>query len=184
MCWKDFSLSLKNIFTWCKTSECHIFHQHFRYIDFPSFGLHIPKEKFIFGRRKWQSTPVFLPWKFHGQRSLASYSPWSHKESDMIKQAQTTLKKWKPHPSTWSRQKHRIDLWLLPFLHISYQICHWLLLHINYIQILPTSNHLHYIILIWATNIFYLNCFKFPNCSPHSIFNLAISFSWWCHFFV
>ena len=133
---------------------------------------------------KGHPTPVFLPWKFHGQRSLASYSPWSHKESDMIKQAQTTLKKWKPHPSTWSRQKHRIDLWLLPFLHISYQICHWLLLHINYIQILPTSNHLHYIILIWATNIFYLNCFKFPNCSPHSIFNLAISFSWWCHFFV
>ena len=24
--------------------------------------------------------PVFLPGKFHGQRSLAGYSPWSHKE--------------------------------------------------------------------------------------------------------
>ena len=22
---------------------------------------------------------VFLPWKSHGQRSLAGYSPWSHK---------------------------------------------------------------------------------------------------------
>ena len=32
------------------------------------------------GRR--QPTPVFLPGKFHGQRSLAGYSPWSHKESD------------------------------------------------------------------------------------------------------
>ena len=30
-------------------------------------------------RRKWQPTPVFLPGKCHGQRSLASYSPWSHK---------------------------------------------------------------------------------------------------------
>ena len=25
-------------------------------------------------RRKWQSTPVFLPGKFYGQRSLAGYS--------------------------------------------------------------------------------------------------------------
>ena len=33
--------------------------------------------------RKWQSTPVFLPGKHRGQRSLAGYSPWSRKESDM-----------------------------------------------------------------------------------------------------
>ena len=30
-------------------------------------------------RRKWQPTPVFLPGEFHGQRSLAGYSPWGHK---------------------------------------------------------------------------------------------------------
>ena len=35
-------------------------------------------------RRKWQPTPVFLPGEFHGQRSLVGYSPWGHKESDMI----------------------------------------------------------------------------------------------------
>ena len=34
-------------------------------------------------RRKWQPTPVFLPGEFHGQRSLAGYSPWVRKESDM-----------------------------------------------------------------------------------------------------
>ena len=34
-------------------------------------------------RRKWQPTPVFLPGEFHGQRSLAGYRPWGHKESDM-----------------------------------------------------------------------------------------------------
>ena len=28
--------------------------------------------------------PVFLSEKFHGQRSLADYSPWGCKESDMI----------------------------------------------------------------------------------------------------
>ena len=33
-------------------------------------------------RRKWQPTPVFLPGGSHGQRSLADYSPWGHKESD------------------------------------------------------------------------------------------------------
>ena len=34
-------------------------------------------------RRKWQPTPVFLPVRSHGQRSLANYSPWGHEESDM-----------------------------------------------------------------------------------------------------
>ena len=33
-------------------------------------------------RRKWQPTPVFLPGKFHGQRSLVGYSPWGCKELD------------------------------------------------------------------------------------------------------
>ena len=33
-------------------------------------------------RRKWQSTPVILPGKSHGQRSLAGYIPWVHSESD------------------------------------------------------------------------------------------------------
>ena len=28
-------------------------------------------------------TPVFLPGEFHGQRRLAGYSSWGHKESDM-----------------------------------------------------------------------------------------------------
>ena len=37
-------------------------------------------------RRKWQPTPVFLPRKFHRQRSLAGYSPWGRKESDMTEQ--------------------------------------------------------------------------------------------------
>ena len=32
--------------------------------------------------RKWQPTPVFLPGKSHGWRSLAGYSPWGCKESD------------------------------------------------------------------------------------------------------
>ena len=34
-------------------------------------------------RRKWQSTPVFLPGKSHRQGSLASYNLWGGKGSDM-----------------------------------------------------------------------------------------------------
>ena len=37
----------------------------------------------ILWSRKWQLTPVALPGKFHGQRSLVGYSPWGRKESDM-----------------------------------------------------------------------------------------------------
>ena len=32
---------------------------------------------------EWQPIPVFLPGKFHGQRSLAGYSPWGRKESNL-----------------------------------------------------------------------------------------------------
>ena len=38
---------------------------------------------YIYWRRKWQTTPVVLPGESHGQMSLAGYSPWGHKESDM-----------------------------------------------------------------------------------------------------
>ena len=34
-------------------------------------------------RRAWQPTPVLLPGKSHGQRSLVGYSPWGRKEWDM-----------------------------------------------------------------------------------------------------
>ena len=32
--------------------------------------------------KKWQSTPVFLPGKSHGQRGLVGYNPWGWNESD------------------------------------------------------------------------------------------------------
>ena len=51
-------------------------------------------------RRKWQPTPVLLPGKFHGQRSLG-YSPWGHKESDMTDHARAcTYIKRNPFPSS------------------------------------------------------------------------------------
>ena len=40
-------------------------------------------------RRAWEPTPVFLPGESHGQRSLAGYSPWGHRESDVTEQLST-----------------------------------------------------------------------------------------------
>ena len=40
-------------------------------------------------RRKWHTTPIFLPGKFHGQRSLVGFSSWVCKESDMTKRLST-----------------------------------------------------------------------------------------------
>ena len=42
--------------------------------------------RLIFWRRKWQPTPVLLPGKSHGQRSLAGYSP-----SQRVTKSQTRL---------------------------------------------------------------------------------------------
>ena len=39
------------------------------------------------GKIKWQPTPVFLPGKSYGLRSLVGYSPWGCKDSDMTEQA-------------------------------------------------------------------------------------------------
>ena len=35
-----------------------------------------------------QPTPIFLPGKSHGQRSLAGYSPWGREELDMTETKQ------------------------------------------------------------------------------------------------
>ena len=42
-------------------------------------------------RRKWLATSVLLLGEFHRQRTLAGYSPWGHKESDMTEQLTLSL---------------------------------------------------------------------------------------------
>ena len=41
---------------------------------------------------KWQPTPVFLPGKSHGQRSLVGYGPWGHKELVTTEQLHSMIK--------------------------------------------------------------------------------------------
>ena len=40
-------------------------------------------------RRKWQLSLIFLPGKFHGERSLMGYCPWDHRELHMAECACT-----------------------------------------------------------------------------------------------
>ena len=46
----------------------------------------VANSSFSWRRRQWQLTPVFLPGKSLGQRSLVGYSPWGCKESDTTEQ--------------------------------------------------------------------------------------------------
>ena len=48
--------------------------------------------KEILWRRKWQPTSVFLPGKFHEERSLVGYSPWGCKELDRTEHTIIILK--------------------------------------------------------------------------------------------
>ena len=66
MCWKDFSLSLKNILLDMRLQNAIFSTSTLDILIFHSSGLHVPKEKFISERRKWQPTPVLLLGKSHG----------------------------------------------------------------------------------------------------------------------
>ena len=46
-------------------------------------------------RREWQTTPVFLPGKSPGQRSLEGYSPWGYKKTghDLVTKTTTNIHK-------------------------------------------------------------------------------------------
>ena len=50
----------------------------------------------FFWRRQWDPTPVLLPGKSHGWRSVVGYSPWGHKKSDRTNTASSPLPR-NPH---------------------------------------------------------------------------------------
>ena len=95
---------------WCLTSKestCNV--------DWPWIPEFNPLVRKIPRRRKWQPTPVFLPGKNHGQMSLAGYSPWGRKESDMTECTYTG----------WLRPRDTADtvsLWYRLILHSAHGI--------------------------------------------------------------
>ena len=69
--------------------------------------------KEISWRRTWQPTPVLLPGKFHGWRSLVDYSPWGHRESDTAERLHFLSfyscfyrRKWQPTPVFLPGESH------------------------------------------------------------------------------
>ena len=66
-------------------------------------------------RRKWQSTPVLLPGKSHGQRSLVGYSPWGHKESDTTERLHLHFHFQCPQLEKGMATHSRILAWRIPW---------------------------------------------------------------------
>ena len=77
-------------------------------------------------RRKWQPAPVFLPGESHGQRSLAGYSLWGHKESDMTEQLTCAWVCTHTHTHTHSKGKKEatalLSCWFQLLVSSSYSI--------------------------------------------------------------
>ena len=76
-------------------------------------------------RRQWHPTPVLLPGKSHGRRSLVGCSPWGRKESDMTERLHFHFslftfmlwrRKWQPTPmffpeeSPWTEEPGGLQL--------------------------------------------------------------------------
>ena len=80
----------------------------------PGFNPWIRK---ILWRRKWQPTPVLLPGKSHGWRSVVCYSPRGRKESDMTERLHFTLQVIIP-ANTFFPLHIVFIYFLIPFFHI------------------------------------------------------------------
>ena len=74
--------------------------------------------------RKWQPTSVFLPGESHGRKSLAGYSPWGCKESDMTEQLTQPYLDSKPITSTLGMREYGdiISDWTHPIWHQEQEI--------------------------------------------------------------
>ena len=66
------------------------------------------------GRRQWQPTPVLLPGKSHGRRSLVGSSPWGRQVADTTERLhfQFSLSTFMPWRRKW--QPTRVLAWRIP----------------------------------------------------------------------
>ena len=94
-------------------------------------------------RRKWQPTPVILPGEFHGQRSLAGYSPWGCKSQAWLSNYHSS--------HTTSLLSRRVPISFLPACWVSASIpypCHLGLKMIS--NYLFENNIFSYLYLVFA----------------------------------
>ena len=81
-----------------------------------------PQVRKIPWRRAWQPTPVFLPGESHGQRSLAGYSPWGRKQSDMTEGLNSSRAESRGAASRWACWGSRASTHMVP-MHAQVQPC-------------------------------------------------------------
>ena len=86
-------------------------------------------------RRKRLPAPVFLPGESHGQRTLAGYSPWGHKESDMAEYLNLRRRK------TWDPL--RKNLGEMPLKLLSYHPFSFPLLSLDWLWYFPAAVQSH-----------------------------------------
>ena len=75
--WACISVKTNGLPRWCSDKESACQCRRWKRCGFDPWVRKIPWS------RKCQPAPVFLPGKFHGQRSLTGCSAWGHKELDM-----------------------------------------------------------------------------------------------------
>ena len=117
-------------------------------------------------RREQLPSPVFWPEEFHGQRSLAGYSSWVCKESNMTKQLSLSLFCQKKQTCMYSSMVTLFSSFLLGLANEEYQEMKWRNQH-NYMW---SSSSLT-VILAWAGWILELNF----TSSFHVAFSLGFS---------
>ena len=74
-------------------------------------------------KRICQSTPVFLPGKSHGHRSLVGYSRWGHKESDMSEATEQCTQAQDPDNPSVNKIRRGLA-WLGPGTAATYTVDH------------------------------------------------------------
>ena len=126
-------------------------------------------------RREWQHTPVSLPGKSHGQRSLVGCSPWGRKESDMTEQL-THIHLSSIYLSIPISYLSSISIYCLSFISILYLLIYHLC--ITYLSTYHLAIYLH---TYWKPCI-YINAFssKPINTKFILVFSLLICVSSFC----
>ena len=90
----------------------------------------------ILWSRKRQPIPVFLPGKYHGQKSLAGYNPWGHKASDTIERARTHTH---THAHTYTHTHTHTPLSLKQIQHFPRYACSSWLWYKHYRKVLEAE---------------------------------------------
>ena len=120
----------------------------------PEYGVHcLGSNPTLFNHleRKREPTPVFLPGEFHGQRSLAGHSSWSHRvRHDWVT---NTYSRYFGEQETKMQWDTLIDRWATLFLHLKF----WELVSFLLLTSLPP----HRLYLISFQSLFFLLKSKF-----------------------